>query len=68
LALIGGQPRVFGLGHRGPKNVQTADVLVPRRLAAEGLIQTLGISSGELRNTAHVEDFKIAQHGGAYRD
>jgi hypothetical protein len=66
LALIGGKLRVLGLGHRGAKNVQTADVLVLGGDAAQRLIETLGISASELRDAVHPKNFKIAQHGGAY--
>jgi len=66
LALILRKLWVVSLGYGCAKDVQTADVLVLRGDAAKRLIQPLGISSSELRNSAHAENFKIAQHGGAY--
>jgi hypothetical protein len=68
LAFFNGKLRVARLGHGRAKDVQTADVLVLGRDAAKRFIQALGISLGELWDSAHAQNLEIAQYGRADGD
>jgi hypothetical protein len=66
--LFGREARVARLSNGGAKGIQTADVLVLRCDSAERFVESFRISTCELRDAAHAEDFEIAKHRRAYRD
>jgi hypothetical protein len=61
--LLGRKLRIPSLGHCSAKHVQTANILVLRRNAAEGFVEALRVSAAKLLEGAHAENFKVAKHG-----
>jgi hypothetical protein len=68
LALLCGEAGIASLSHGGAKNVETADVLVLGRDAAERFVQSFGTAPGQLGDATYPEDFEIAKHGRANGD
>src|SRR5258708_16579540 len=62
LALFRGQLWIPGLRHGCAKNVQTADVRVPGRGAAESFIASYRALPRQLRHAAYAQQIEVAPH------
>src|SRR5262245_928839 len=67
LALLGWQPWVAGLSHRGGEYVEAADVVLLVGQAAQLVIHVTGFLSSELGYAVYPQNLEVADHRGAYR-